>query len=127
MLGLTCDPVCGLVEVPCIKRNSAGAVNAAVSAQMAMAGIKSAIPADEVVDSMRRIGNALPAALRETSEGGLAVTESARKIAERKLWLVGQEAKTPPSHGGIRGSIPLQATICDTERVGRDVHSFVHI
>ncbi len=49
MLGLTCDPVCGLVEVPCIKRNSAGAVNAAVSAQMAMAGIKSAIPADEVV------------------------------------------------------------------------------
>ena len=49
----------------------------------AMAGIKSAIPADEVVDSMRRIGNALPAALRETSEGGLAVTESARKIAER--------------------------------------------
>ena len=83
MLGLTCDPVCGLVEVPCIKRNSAGAVNAAVSAQMAMAGIKSAIPADEVIDSMRRIGNALPAALRETSEGGLAVTESARKIAER--------------------------------------------
>lgn len=79
MLGLTCAPVCGLVEVPCIKRNSAGAV----SAQMAMAGIKSAIPADEVVDSMRRIGNALPAALRETSEGGLAVTESARKIAER--------------------------------------------
>ena len=46
---------------------------------------------------------------------------------QRKLWLVGQEAKTPPSHGGIRGSIPLQATICDTERVGRDVHSFVHI
>ena len=77
-------PVCGLLEVPCIKRNSAGAVNAAVSAQMAMAGIKSAIPADEVVrHSMRRIGNALPAALRETSEGGLAVTESARKIAER--------------------------------------------
>ena len=83
MLGLTCDPVCGLVEVPCIKRNSAGAVNAAVSAQMAMAGIKSAIPADEVIDSMRRIGNALPAALRETSEGGLAVTESARKMAGR--------------------------------------------
>lgn len=83
MLGLTCDPVCGLVEVPCIKRNSAGAVNAAVSAQMAMAGIKSAIPVDEVIDSMRRIGNALPSSLRETSEGGLAVTESARKIAEQ--------------------------------------------
>lgn len=83
MLGLTCDPVCGLVEVPCIKRNSAGAVNAAASAQMAMAGIKSAIPVDEAIDSMRRIGNALPSSLRETSEGGLAVTESARKIAEQ--------------------------------------------
>ena len=83
MLGLTCDPVCGLVEVPCIKRNSAGAVNAAASVQMAMAGIKSAIPVDEVIDSMRRIGNALPSSLRETSEGGLAVTESARKIAEQ--------------------------------------------
>ncbi len=46
---------------------------------------------------------------------------------QQRLWLVGQEAKTPPSHGGIRGSIPLQATICDTERVGRDVHSFIHI
>lgn len=83
MLGLTCDPVCGLVEVPCIKRNSAGAVNAAASAQMAMAGIKSAIPVDEVIESMRRIGNALPSSLRETSEGGLAETESARKIAEQ--------------------------------------------
>ena len=83
MLGLTCDPVCGLVEVRCIKRKSAGAVNAAASAQMAMAGIKSAIPVDEVIDSMRRIGNALPSSLRETSEGGLAVTESARKIAEQ--------------------------------------------
>ncbi len=82
MLGLTCDPVCGLVEVPCIKRNSAGAVNAVTSAQMAMAGIKSAILADEVIDSMRRIGNALPASLRETGEGGLAVTESARKVAK---------------------------------------------
>ena len=71
MLGLTCDPVCGS-EVPCIKRTryAAGAH-----------GRRNQI--DEVVDSMRRIGNALPAALRETSEGGLAVTESARKIAER--------------------------------------------
>lgn len=83
MLGLTCDPVCGLVEVPCIKRNSAGAVNAVASAQMAMAGIKSAILVDEVIDSMRRIGNALPASLRETSEGGLALTESAKKVAEK--------------------------------------------
>lgn len=75
MLGLTCDPVCGLVEVPCIKRNSAGAVNAAASAQMALAGIESAIPADQVIDSMRRIGNAMPETLRETGEGGLAVTK----------------------------------------------------
>lgn len=55
MLGLTCDPVCGLVEVPCIKRNVSGAVNAITAAQMTMAGIKSVIPADEVIDSMRRI------------------------------------------------------------------------
>ena len=77
MLGLVCDPVAGLVEVPCIKRNSSGAVNAVTSAQLALAGIRSAIDPDEVIDSMRRIGNQLPACLRETSEGGLATTESA--------------------------------------------------
>lgn len=80
MLGLTCDPVCGLVEIPCIKRNSAGAVNAAASAQMALAGIKSAIPADQVIDSMRRIGCSMPEALRETGEGGLAVTERGKEL-----------------------------------------------
>ena len=78
MLGLVCDPVAGLVEVPCIKRNSYGAVNAVTSAQLAMAGIRSAIDPDEVIDSMRRIGNQLPACLKETSEGGLATTESAK-------------------------------------------------
>ena len=78
MLGLVCDPVAGLVEVPCIKRNSYGAVNAVTSAQLAVAGIRSAIDPDEVIDSMRRIGNQLPACLKETSEGGLATTESAR-------------------------------------------------
>ena len=83
MLGLTCDPVCGLVEVPCIKRNSAGAVNAVTSAQMALAGICSAIAPDEVIDTMRRIGNALPACLKETSEGGLATTLSAQKVREK--------------------------------------------
>lgn len=82
MLGLTCDPVCGLVEVPCIKRNSAGAVNAIASAQMAMAGIRSAIAPDEVIDSMRRIGNAMPSCLKETGEGGLAATPSALRIKE---------------------------------------------
>lgn len=82
VLGLTCDPVCGLVEVPCIKRNSAGAVNAVTSVQLAMAGIRSAIPADEVIDSMRRIGNDMPKCLKETSEGGLAITETALRIKE---------------------------------------------
>lgn len=78
MLGLSCDPVCGLVEVPCIKRNVSGAVNAITAAQMTMAGIKSVIPADEVIDSMRRIGNDMPACLKETGDGGLAVTPTAQ-------------------------------------------------
>lgn len=79
MLGLACDPVGGLVEVPCIKRNVAGAVNALTSAQLAMAGIKSAIPADEVIDAMRRIGNEMPSNIRETSLGGLATSPTAQK------------------------------------------------
>ena len=83
MLGLTCDPVCGLVEVPCIKRNVSGAVNAITAAQMTMAGIKSVIPADEVIDSMRRIGDDMPACLKETGEGGLAITPTARVYKEK--------------------------------------------
>ena len=77
MLGLACDPVGGLVEVPCIKRNSNGAVNAVTSAQLALAGIRSAITPDDVIDSMRRIGNQMPTCLKETSEGGLATSASA--------------------------------------------------
>lgn len=77
MLGLACDPVEGLVEVPCIKRNSYGAVNAVTSAQLALAGIRSAITPDDVIDSMRRIGNQMPTCLKETSEGGLATSASA--------------------------------------------------
>ena len=80
MLGLTCDPVGGLVEVPCIKRNVSGAVNAVVSSQMVMAGIRSAIAPDEVIDSMRRIGKLMPACLKETSQEGLAITQSAQQI-----------------------------------------------
>ena len=80
MLGLACDPVCGLVEVPCIKRNAAGAVNAVSAAQMALAGVRSAIPADEVIDTMRRIGNEMPMDLKETGEGGLAVTETGKRL-----------------------------------------------
>ena len=83
MLGLTCDPVAGLVEVPCIKRNVSGAVNAVVSSQMVLAGIRSAIEPDEVIDSMRRIGRQIPPCLRETSREGLAVTPTARKIVEK--------------------------------------------
>ncbi|MBR4058969.1 MAG: L-serine ammonia-lyase, iron-sulfur-dependent, subunit alpha [Lachnospiraceae bacterium] len=83
MLGLTCDPVGGLVEVPCIKRNVSGAVNAVISSQMAMAGIRSAIVPDEVIDSMRRIGKLLPSCLRETSQEGLAITPSAQQVTKK--------------------------------------------
>ena len=83
LLGLTCDPVAGLVEVPCIKRNASGAVNAVVGAQMALAGIRSAVTPDEVIDSMRRIGKLLPACLRETGQEGLAITPSAQRIANQ--------------------------------------------
>lgn len=82
LLGLVCDPVAGLVEVPCVKRNVIGAVNAVTSADMAMAGIESVIPTDEVIDAMREIGLAMPQTLRETGEGGLAATPTGMKIAE---------------------------------------------
>lgn len=80
MLGLACDPVCGLVEVPCIKRNVAGAMNAITAAQMSMAGIKSVISPDEVIDSMQRIGAAMPSSLKETVREGLAITPTAELI-----------------------------------------------
>lgn len=83
MLGLTCDPVAGLVEVPCIKRNVSGAVNAVVSSQMALAGIRSAIMPDEVIDSMRRIGKLLPTCLKETGQEGLAVTPTAQQVVKK--------------------------------------------
>lgn len=82
MLGLTCDPVGGLVEVPCIKRNVAGAVNAITSSQLVMAGIKSRIPADEVIDSMRRIGHLIPPCLKETGQEGLAITPTALQLSK---------------------------------------------
>lgn len=80
MLGLACDLVCGLVEVPCIKRNVAGAMNAITAAQMSMAGIKSVISPDEVIDSMQRIGAAMPSSLKETAREGLAITPTAELI-----------------------------------------------
>lgn len=83
MLGLTCDPVAGLVEVPCVKRNVSGAVNAVISSQMAIAGIRSAILPDEVIDSMRRIGKLLPTCLRETGQEGLAITPTAQQVVKK--------------------------------------------
>ena len=83
VLGLVCDPVAGLVEVPCVKRNGIYAVHALASADMAMAGLRSRIPADEVIGAMDSIGRALPEALRETSEGGLAKTKTGVDITNR--------------------------------------------
>lgn len=80
MLGLTCDPVAGLVEVPCIKRNISGAVNAVISSQLALAGVRSAIEPDEVIAAMKRIGRLIPACLRETGEEGLAASETAKHV-----------------------------------------------
>ncbi len=83
LMGLACDPVAGLVEVPCVKRNAAGAVNSIVSADMALSGVVSAIPIDEVIDAMRCVGVAMPPSIRETAEGGLAVTPTGLKITEK--------------------------------------------
>ena len=81
-LGLVCDPVAGLVEVPCVTRNVMGAMNALSCAELALSGVQSAIPCDEVIDAMRSVGEALPASLRETGGGGLAATPTGRRIAE---------------------------------------------
>lgn len=85
VLGLVCDPVAGLVEVPCIKRNASGAANALAAAEMALAGIESAIPADEVILAMKAIGDQMPAGLKETALGGLAATDTARSVAAALL------------------------------------------
>ncbi|MFD1777856.1 L-serine ammonia-lyase, iron-sulfur-dependent, subunit alpha [Fredinandcohnia salidurans] len=85
MLGLVCDPVAGLVEVPCVKRNAMGAANAMVAADMALAGVTSRIPCDEVIDAMYRIGQTMPTALKETAQGGLAATPTGRAL-EAKIF-----------------------------------------
>ncbi|MBM7618951.1 L-serine dehydratase [Bacillus tianshenii] len=85
MLGLVCDPVAGLVEVPCVKRNAMGAANAMVAADMALAGITSRIPCDEVIDAMYKIGLTMPTALKETAQGGLAATPTGREL-EAKIF-----------------------------------------
>lgn len=83
LLGLVCDPVAGLVEVPCVKRNGFATVVAMTAADMTMAGIRSVIPVDEVIAAMNEVGHLLPKSLRETSEAGLAVTPTAKAIEKR--------------------------------------------
>ncbi|MEO2075009.1 MAG: L-serine ammonia-lyase, iron-sulfur-dependent, subunit alpha [Bacillus sp. (in: firmicutes)] len=85
MLGLVCDPVAGLVEVPCVKRNAMGAANAMVAADMALAGVTSRIPCDEVIEAMYKIGQSMPTALKETAQGGLAATPTGRRL-EAKIF-----------------------------------------
>lgn len=80
ILGLVCDPVAGLVEIPCVKRNAMGAANALLAADMALAGLKSTVPIDEVIHAMREVGDLLPTSLKETAKAGLANTPTARKI-----------------------------------------------
>lgn len=79
-LGLVCDPIAGLVEVPCVKRNAGGVACAFTAAELALAGIRSVIPADEVIGAMREVGDALPCALKETAQGGLATTPTGLRL-----------------------------------------------
>ncbi|HEY9577108.1 MAG TPA: L-serine ammonia-lyase, iron-sulfur-dependent, subunit alpha [Pseudobacillus sp.] len=83
LLGLVCDPVAGLVEVPCVKRNAIGTSIAFSAADLALAGVESRIPCDEVIEAMYKVGKDMPRTLRETALGGLAVTETGRKVKER--------------------------------------------
>jgi L-serine dehydratase len=82
-MGLVCDPVAGLVEVPCVKRNAAGAMIAMSSADLALAGIRSAVPPDEVIDAMREVGDKMDVSLRETGLGGVAATAFGQAITEK--------------------------------------------
>jgi L-serine dehydratase len=83
LLGLVCDPVAGLVEVPCVKRNVIGAVNAVSCADMALAGIASRVPVDEVIDCMGDVGHRMPVEFRETALGGLAATPTGQEVKRR--------------------------------------------
>ncbi len=82
-MGLVCDPVAGLVEIPCIKRNASGLMIAFSSADMALAGIEAKIPVDECLDAMKEVGNALPNSLKETAKGGLAATPTGKKLRDK--------------------------------------------
>ncbi len=95
ILGLVCDPVAGLVEIPCIKRNASGVAGAFVAAELALAGIESAIPADEVIWAMKKVGDAMSSSLKETAEGGLAATPTGKKLHDQ---VFGQEGSPAGCH-----------------------------
>ncbi len=90
MLGLVCDPVAGLVEVPCVKRNAAGAAQAFIAVDLALAGVESVIPPDEVIDAMGRIGRRMDPRFKETAEGGLAATPTGIRLAQM-IWQQGED------------------------------------
>lgn len=83
ILGLVCDPVAGLVEIPCIKRNAMGTANAFTAAELALAGITSAIPVDEVIWTMKKVGDSMAVTLKETGEGGLAATPTGKALRQQ--------------------------------------------
>ena len=85
VLALVCDPVAGLVEVPCVKRNAAGVAGAFVAAELALAGVPSAIPPDEVIAAMKKVGDAMAPALKETAEGCLAATPTGCRLRRQLL------------------------------------------
>lgn len=97
LLGLVCDPLGGLVEVPCIKRNVIGSVNAITASDMAMAGIESKVPLDEVIDAMAEVGDLLPCSLKETSQAGLAQTETGKNTCRNYKIFVSKGRKNDRS------------------------------
>lgn len=105
-LGLVCDPVAGLVEIPCIIRNGLGAITAQAAADMALAGVKSVIPPDEVIDVMREVGQQMPESLRETGIGGLAGTPTGKKITGQ-LFSKRQEANPQNIRVHMKSLAPL--------------------
>ena len=104
ILGLVCDPVAGLVEIPCIKRNASGVTLAFTAAELALAGIKSAIPVDETIESLKRVGEGLPASLRETAQGGLAITPTGQAFERQVFGTRSPLASSPCSTCGSCGS-----------------------
>lgn len=104
ILGLVCDPVAGLVEIPCIKRNASGVTLAFTAAELALAGIKSAIPVDETIEALKRVGDGLPASLRETAQGGLAITLTGQALQQRVFGNKPAGTTSPCSTCGSCGS-----------------------